>query len=228
MPQRLLILIASLALTPAGCVLPHTLEWEIDWAEPGLADRAVAVEARILEGGCTGGSVVWSGESGRDGLGWETPPDLDAGRYGFAARSRDVHCRWFATGCREVDLPGDNDDRLRVVLATAQAEEACAEDLCIAGQCACTAPGSCGAACVGPDCTCSGGECALWCTDGGDCACAGGGCAMRCDLGAECTCTGGDCVMDCAAGSTCTCVAGDCTMECAASATCTCLAGGCS
>lgn len=217
---------AALSVVPAGCAMPHTLSWELGWSDTVLEDRAVAVEASILEGGCEG-TVLWTTQIE---LGHETedPPKLGEGRYGFRARARDMSCIWFADGCRDLELPAeDASSDVRVVLAGATELAACAADLCIAGLCACTAPGQCGTACVGADCDCVFGDCALRCTEDGSCSCTGGGCRMRCDEGSVCDCLGGGCVMDCGPETTCECLSGGCVYSCGAGASCTCQGGGC-
>jgi hypothetical protein len=225
-PTRLALLLSALVLSPGGCV-PHLLDWEIGWSETGLENRFAAVEASILSGGCGGGTVLWI-EEVRLSTGWETPPNLGAGRYGFAARARDAHCVWYAQGCREIDLPASDQAAVLVVLEpAAPAEPACAPELCLGGACACVAPGECGSACVSGDCSCSGRDCAMRCTADRACSCPGGGCNVRCEGGATCDCPGGNCVMDCAAGALCSCEGGDCTMACVEGAECSCRGGGC-
>lgn len=200
-PSRLAFAItAAVPVALVGCVLPHTLSWELGWSNPNLEDRAVAVEASILEGGCAG-PVLWVQEVGTGGSS-EDPPHLDEGRYGFAARARDLQCRWFAAGCRELDLPVDeNDGDVRVVLSETTSEPACAD--CMAGTCQSTE-------CERDDCSCIAGGCAMHCLENGDCSCLGGNCNMQCEQGASCSCLGGNCGIDCQPGATCTCLGGGC------------------
>lgn len=229
MTPRHTLALLGLVLAPGGCVIPHFLDWEIEWGEAGLEDRSVIVEASILEGGCRSTNVFWAEETDATDPDWDAPPDLDEGRYGFAARARDADCVWYARGCREVDMPGDDDGKLTVVLeALETTERACPEEECIAGACDCTAAGTCGGeACEGTDCTCAESECHQRCQLGGACTCSGGYCGVRCDAGAMCTCDGGNCVMDCAAGAECTCAGGGCTMLCPLGADCSCSGGSC-
>ena len=219
---------ATLALLHAGgCVLPHTLEWEIGWAETGLDGRAAVLEASIVAGGCDGADVLWIGEAvATSQASWAEPPTLGEGLYGFRARARDERCRWFAGGCRQLRLPGDNDGTVTVMLAAMAPSAACDEDLCIGGRCACSAPGECDA-CTSGDCSCNASGCAMWCRAEQSCSCVGGDCSLRCDTGSECGCIGGNCVIDCAPGATCECIGGDCRMACAEGASCSCLGGDC-
>lgn len=225
---RLALALCALILPPGGCVLPHLLSWEIGWGEIGLENRAVAIEASILQGGCGGGTVVWMQEVPAASAGFDDPPTLGEGRYGFAARARDASCVWYASGCREIDMPGENQGSLLVVLeALEPPEPACPVDQCIAGGCACSAPGECGSACTSGDCSCLTGGCTMRCAESGDCSCIGGNCTVRCDQNATCSCVGGNCVMDCVAGAECSCEGGNCTFFCTEGAECSCPGGGC-
>lgn len=224
---RLVLLVFVLAVAPPACVLPHELDWEIGWSEPGLQARAAVVEASISKGGCEGEEVVWRQETAVTRGSWDEPPTLAEGRYGFAARVRDAGCVWFAQGCRDVDLPGDSESTLLVVIEPAVTEPECAAEACIAGACACTEGGDCGTACLSGDCECFTGGCAMRCTAGRECSCFGGDCHVQCPADATCECFGGDCIMDCAPGSSCECAGGGCAMACAEGAQCSCVAGGC-
>lgn len=219
MPPRFPVVVLALALSAAGC-LPHELDWEIGWSEDGLSERLWTLEASITEGGCAGGTVVWSGTTGRTGH-FDSPPELGEGHFGFGARAGDEQCSWYAQGCVDRKLPaGDNQDDIVVVLSPLEPPSAaCPADECLAG--------SCGAGCVAGDCSCPAGRCTQRCTEGGDCSCLAGNCTVRCEAGAACSCVGGGCTMDCAAGSECSCVGGSCVMACQEGATCSCLGGHC-
>lgn len=225
---RLACLIGALTLLPDGCVLPHTLSWEIGWSEAGLEDRAASVEASILKDGCDGGTLVWIQEVSTATARWDDPPRLGEGRYGFVARARDAHCAWFASGCRELEMPADDDGELLVIVEPLTPEQQeCPAEQCIGGECSCARPGECGAACTSGDCACADGGCSMACGLGRTCSCVGGGCNVRCETGATCSCRGGHCVMDCAAGARCVCEGGDCTLACEVGADCTCPGDGC-
>lgn len=112
-----------------GC-LPNDLDWTVTFATPELADRALGVEASILEGGCGGGATVYSATIGEA---FEEPPLLDAGTYGFAARARDVRCQWYAAGCSTIELPS-SDDSVAVRLDAAAGGPFC-EGPCLDGGC---------------------------------------------------------------------------------------------
>src|SRR5687767_5781217 len=93
----------------AGCAAedPRRAEWSFRFLPPGLETRAVAIEARILEGGCGGSRELYVDEVtvGGGAASAEMPPVLGPGRYGLAGRARDAVCLRFAEGCEDVTLP---------------------------------------------------------------------------------------------------------------------------
>ncbi|MDQ3035560.1 MAG: hypothetical protein M3Y87_24350, partial [Myxococcota bacterium] len=136
----------SLAVLPviAVCVLAllggceastvRSLGWEIDFETDALRSRAVFVEGRILEGGCTSSSVRYASEVSRGSMP-EPAPRLETGRYGFEARARDAECVWFAAECVEVDVPQQSGDVVRITLVGAAEMPACAPAMCAEGRC---------------------------------------------------------------------------------------------
>ncbi|MBI2893413.1 MAG: hypothetical protein HYY06_07660 [Deltaproteobacteria bacterium] len=112
-----------------GC-LPSDLEWTVTFATQDLADRAVAVEGSILEGGCEGGTTLYSATIGEIS---DDPPLLEAGTFGFAGRARNVQCQWYAAGCKTLELPA-SDDAVAVML-DAEAGGPFCEGPCLDGAC---------------------------------------------------------------------------------------------
>ena len=104
-PVLVLALLAWLALACLACEdETNRLDFEIHFASPALADRAQRLEARILLGGCDGDEALYSASFTPDEQG-ALPEALGDGRFGFDARALDASCRWYAAGCRELDLP---------------------------------------------------------------------------------------------------------------------------
>lgn len=182
-----------------GCAV-EPLPWEIALESAALRERAVAVEARILEGGCAG-RAVWSASASRGAL-HPGPPALDPGRYGVEARAMDASCRWFAGACEEVELPGSSPVRLVLRLTAEQVD--CEAAACPAGGCGGADAGvSCSELAGCPECErCEAGTCvpaddALRCASGrcasGRCEPDEGGCGAgpvvdRLAVGEEFTC----------------------------------------
>ena len=109
-----LVLLASFMLL--GCEDDsHALDFQIHFASPELADRAQRVQARILLGGCEGEEDLYESTFGADEEG-ALPEALGDGRYGFAARAMDESCHWYASGCRELQLPRGGDGSAIVML----------------------------------------------------------------------------------------------------------------
>ena len=100
----------------AGCV-EDRFEWDLVYDRECLAPLAATFEASILRGGCGSTDVVWRETIAR-GDRAALPPELPAGRYGFAGRAADASGRWFAEGCTEGAIP--HDGALRVVLTSAE------------------------------------------------------------------------------------------------------------
>lgn len=129
--RRLPACLLACALGAASCGDAPELTWEIEFADPTLADRAVLVEGRILSGGC-GGEELYASTATRD-MGPEMPSSLEPGTYGFAGRARDVDCLWFAEGCVEITLPGE--ETVTVSLEGSAETPACPAAECDAGEC---------------------------------------------------------------------------------------------
>lgn len=169
------------------------LSWEIAFADPTLATRAVRVEGRILTGGCTSTEVRYTADAAR-GETPPMPPRLEPGRYGLEARARDASCTEFATGCVDVDVPAANGTTIVVTVAASTERTLCAAAMCTNG------------ACGGVDAGTDGGVDAASVSDGGTMdtgttsdagADAGGVDAGGCTSSAQCgaceTCTSGRC-----------------------------------
>lgn len=206
-------MVLAVALAPAtviggGCAADEVRElgWEIEFADATLGARAVFVEGRILEGGCSSRSVRFSAEASR-GSSPEAPPRLEAGRYGFDARARDEECVWFAAACVEVDVPRNAGDVVRITLESADEMVACAASACAVGRCG-------GAIDAGPSDAGADDD-----AGSGDAGRADGGCFADEDCGECMACVAGSCAPDdgtaCAVGaSPGTCRAGACCSGC--------------
>jgi len=114
---------ASLGLIAAfaGCG-GDRFEWDLVYERECLAPLAATFEASILRGTCGSTDVVWRETTAR-GDRAALPPELPAGRYGFAGRAADASGRWFAEGCTEEEVP--HDGALRVILTS---DEPCPAD----------------------------------------------------------------------------------------------------
>jgi alpha-tubulin suppressor-like RCC1 family protein len=194
--------------------------WELDFEDETLRARAFLVEGTILEGGCTGTLVRYTGLATMSASP-PPPPVLTPGRYGFAGRARDSGCTWFADGCVDVDVPADGQSTVVVVLGPDAESAACPPAECVDGLCEMDvfdagpdADASTDTAVdsivtdVSPDAPCTG--------EGTPCAggtCYGGSCCTGCWDGAACL--GGDANAACGSGGA-DCIACDC--ECAAGA----------
>jgi alpha-tubulin suppressor-like RCC1 family protein len=183
LPRCVVVAIAlALACSPGE----RRLRWEMVFAPMTLGTRAVIVEGRILQGGC-GGAEIYRAEAGRG----EVPamaPRLDPGRYGFAGRSRDASCIWFAEGCEERDVPLGEGALVTITLAPTTETPACAPSECSAGACA---SGDAGLRDSGPR---DAGDAAVECTIDADCPecrrCEMNSCVAMTD---GMPCTGGSC-----------------------------------
>lgn len=118
-----------------GCREQRGVRWEVAFADPGLAARAVVVEAEVRRGAC--------GDSGEDAVVWRASrergeafaeiPVLAEGTHSFIARASDVDCVVFASGCAEVTLPAPDETVVRTLLEATTETPAC--DQCTAGRC---------------------------------------------------------------------------------------------
>lgn len=111
----------------------HAIEWQIVFADDDLRDRAVAVEAYLLEGGCTSAEVLYRVELIR-GETSPRPPRLPTGRYGFVGEARDHNCRWFAGSCLEAALP-EQGPTVTVTLEESTGRQQCPVERCQDGFC---------------------------------------------------------------------------------------------
>lgn len=129
---------AAVGLVCAACTAdPVTLRWQLAFGEGAPSTRAVLVELRILRGGCDATSEVFRGTiRPRDGMNETRVPRLARGRYGFSARARDPECRWYATGCVDLDLPQDDGAVASVPLDMVAAPENACPGECLDGRCA--------------------------------------------------------------------------------------------
>jgi hypothetical protein len=82
------------------------LRFEIAFADGARADRAALIQARIGRGECGSDRPIYVSDFTPSGHG-ERPPALGRGRYVFSARAQDADCFWYASGCRELNLPDD-------------------------------------------------------------------------------------------------------------------------
>lgn len=139
----------------AGCgEEPRRLDWGVRLADPSLEPSIIALEGRVLAGGCGGAEirrvVVARGEA---------PPELrvaERGLHGLSVRAIDGACRFVAEGCAPVDLPSRSSS-LSVELApipvvSACPLAACGADRCGAADAAVDAAVDAGAACVAGEC----------------------------------------------------------------------------
>lgn len=131
-----LVLVLGLALGAVGCGESRAsvlVGFRFD--PPELAETAVAVEVRKIEGDCQAGEA-----SG--------PPDIRFERGGAAAgrldvgnavtlyaRARDLDCRWFARACAFVRGGGDP-ERIELSLRPVDALPMCEPGRCSDGVCA--------------------------------------------------------------------------------------------
>ncbi len=200
---------------------PRNLRWQISFGSDELSARATVVEARILEGGCDSGAVVFTTDITRDTGAIDGVPELRPGAYGYSGRARDGDCKIFANGCVEVQLPTEASE-VEIVMGAAEDEQ----DLCSGAQTCeggvCVTPTLCGDDVMCPMCSTCGedGQCIVD-ADGSECAsgrCYEGNCCEGCWDGAQCAAgtsndvcgANGDSCVRCACESS-TCVDGSCT-----------------
>jgi hypothetical protein len=137
-PVRVSLISAACLLTWGCSDETQDLAWAIEFADDGLRTRAVAVEAFILEGGCgatDSAEAIWSEEITPSATMGAAPPALSPGTWGFAARARDDACSWYALGCEEVELGGDQPTTVTTIMDAIPAEAICPASACMAGQC---------------------------------------------------------------------------------------------
>ena len=128
-----LALLAALLL-PACDPGPHSLAWQIRFADPTLAPRARVFQATIYLGGCASGTAIFDAELLPDGTTTAAqPPDLAPGVHGFGAVARDSTCTDFASGCVDRTLPSD--DAFVVELVESPGGPACIASQCGDGRC---------------------------------------------------------------------------------------------
>jgi hypothetical protein len=138
-PLRVCVLLA-VALSAAACTKePQQVSWTIAFSDPTLQDRASAVEAAILSGGCANNSVapLYDETLSLSGSGGATsrPPTLSPGVYGVRTRARDATCVVYAEGCEEVTFPLANGAITVTMQPVATETAACPSSQCTQGLC---------------------------------------------------------------------------------------------
>jgi hypothetical protein len=113
----------------------RSLRWRVSFEDASLATRAYSLEARILEGGCTGTDIWEAAIRIGDATQPVGPPELGSGTFGFEVTARDVGCVRFATGCTEQDLPVDDGAEVLVELIGGSEMTVCSLVLCEDGEC---------------------------------------------------------------------------------------------
>ena len=129
------LVISALVTCALGCDGVQDAGWRFVFADDDVRARAVAVEVRVVEGGCAGASTVFREDviEPRGGM----PPELPAGVYGLWGRATDGECRAIAIGCREVTFPLEEETTIEITLGTAcHAARLCEVDACGSGVCA--------------------------------------------------------------------------------------------
>jgi len=112
------LVLAGLLACTACDAGARSLRWRLEFEDPAVRADADQVVARVLRGGCDATRSVYE-ETLREGASAMTAPDLEPGRYGFAARARDdTTCRFVAEGCEEVDLPLEDGAEIVTLLQT--------------------------------------------------------------------------------------------------------------
>lgn len=195
------------ALLPLGCScggeVDRGLSWQVQFANDELRMDATRVTARIIEGGCAGGTTRYSAVI-EVGAAAPRPPLLAPGLYGFAAQATDVTCLVVAGGCSEQRLPTDDGARVITVLeAIVPPVAACAAEVCMAGVCppppVCDAGGCMPEACNSLDDDGDGAidEAFDLTTDVSNCGVCGNACSLP---NANESCTAGRCTVESCAG----------------------------
>jgi hypothetical protein len=124
-----------------GCeASPRSVGWTFSFSDPGLATRAFAIEAEILEGGCSGDPLYST--LIREGVEAMAPVALPPGTVGLVGRARDSDCTYIAEACVPVELPQPDGASVVVELTPTTERDACP------GECA---AGICTTADAGPD-----------------------------------------------------------------------------
>lgn len=120
-------------LSGAGCssAEPHAARWLLRFADAPTEGLATYVEARIVEGGCGAGPVVYVADVAAE----MSPGRLAAGRYGFEAVANNAACERIAYGCVDNDLPLPDGSSIEVLLATLSAVPQCSGQRCTNGRC---------------------------------------------------------------------------------------------
>lgn len=135
---RIAGLAALVAVAACGGRSSSSLAWQIEFASPGVASRAVAVEAEIVQGSCesAGGSRIYATTIRRmDRAMTVAPADLAPGEYAFRARATDERCQYFATGCTSLTVPSGRRRVVTVLDLAAEPTPACDVDRCRGGVC---------------------------------------------------------------------------------------------
>lgn len=129
--RALLFAVAALLVACA----PRTvhLAWDVTFATPLLAARAVRVETSVHDGADCSGATRYAASVVR-GDGAPEPPPLPSGTYTLCAAAIDDACNVFASGETTVDLRSAS-LRVAVLLSASAPEPACAGSSCAHGDC---------------------------------------------------------------------------------------------
>jgi len=93
----------------------RALEWYVDFADPGVERDTVRLGARVIEGGCGMGDVLYQELFDRAGPS-AVPPVLPPGTYGFEVVGVDADCVSVGRGCTSVRLPLADGEAITTVL----------------------------------------------------------------------------------------------------------------
>jgi len=109
------------------------LPWLVEVADPGLRESWVWMDATVVPGGCGSGvDPVWAGRVVRAG-GGASPPELEAGSYGFGVVLRRDNCLEYE-GCVTARVPLEGELVVRV--ASSDGRQPCIPaTACVDGDC---------------------------------------------------------------------------------------------
>lgn len=103
--RRSLLVLLCLACAPGCGDDPRALAWQFRFADPDLASATARVQARVLEGGCSGRErYVQSWPTGRSEEA-PMPRALATGEWGFELTARADDCSIIGYGCEDLTLP---------------------------------------------------------------------------------------------------------------------------
>jgi alpha-tubulin suppressor-like RCC1 family protein len=205
--MRLFLSCGALTLCIASCGGDAgRLDWQIGYAEAGLATTVSSVRARISRGACPGSTsdIVYSATLRPDGSGGPPmdPGVLRRGDYAFWAQGLDGTCQVIAEGCVARTLPGQRGTVVVPLMSRAPVAGCVPGEVCESGRCRPmggddAGPIPCmmeGSSCADGEGTCHDGMCCLGCWDGMGCrggasvnACGTrGGMCETCGIGQPC------------------------------------------